>query len=276
MKRAIIFGLAVCVTGTMAFGQQNIDHDEDGYYPGSEPTAYSLDEEAASLGGGYMLIGVGFYDCPVGTIDTTNGAWTYLNDAGFDRCNALSRNAAGVIYAMGDPGVGKNIFTIDTNTGLGTQVALLSPELSVPAMAFSPSDVLYAVHNGTEEDELWIIDAATGAGTLVGEMGFTAVQCMAFDMVSGVLYANDNVEGLLTVDPATGVATDVAPGVGGADIQTITVTPDGTIYGVREDVYTIDPVTGVHTMVAPGQFTDIRGADFLGPIPVELMSFTIE
>ncbi len=128
------------------------------------------------------------------------------------------------------------------------------------------------------DDVLLTIDAATGSVTYVGDMtGFDSVQGLAFHHPSGVLYAVDNDDGLLTVNPATGATTDVNPAVPGTgDVQTVTVLPSGMIYGVRNDLYTIDPSTGVYTLVATGGYPDIRGADFTGPIPVELMSITVD
>ncbi len=256
--------------------QTVMDVDGDGVLPGSDTPA-QVPQQGLGEGTAATLLGVGWNLCPVGTIDTDTGAWTFLGNAGFDGCNSLARNAAGVFYTVGDPGVGQALVTIDPGTGAGTQVALLNPELNVRALAFSPSGVLYAVGDAGPSDELWTIDTATGNGTLVGGMGFDAVQAMAFDFLDGTLYATDNNLGLLTVDPATGTATDVNGSVGGnGDVQTITVLPSGEIFGIRNDLFTIDPVTGVYTLVATGGYPDLRGADFFGPIPVELMYLTVE
>jgi len=277
VKRAGLFALVILVSGGAALAQGTVDEDGDGVFRGSGAATQVPESGSTEGGSGATLLGAGWSLCPVGTIDTTTGSWTSLGNAGFDKCNSLARDSAGVFYSAADPGVGVALITIDSSTGAGTQVALLSTELSVRALAFSPSDVLYAVHVGAEGNELWIIDTTTGNTTLVGEMGFGSVQCMAFHPTNGTLYAADNTEGLLTVDPATGVATDVNGGVGGTgDVQTITVVPDGTIFGVRNDLYSIDPVTGVYTLLATGGYPDLRGADFIGPIPVELMGFTVE
>ena len=277
MKRAGLFALLVLLSGGVALAQGIVDEDGDGVFAGSG-AATQIPENGSTEGVvGETLLAVGWSLCPVGTIDTTTGAFTSLGNAGFDGCNSLGRDSAGVFYSVADTGVGVALITIDSSTGAGTQVALLSTELSVRGLAFSPSDVLYAVHPGSNGSELWTIDSTTGITTLVGEMGFGAVQGLAFHPTNGTLYAADNSAGLLTVDTATGVATDVNGGVGGTgDIQTITVVPDGTIFGVRDDLYVIDPATGVYTLVATGGYPDMRGADFIGPIPVELMGFTVE
>jgi DNA-binding beta-propeller fold protein YncE len=228
------------------------------------------------------LIAIGWANgapCPVGSIDTATGAWTLIGETtGFDRCNSLTRDAAGVFYSVAANRAGDVLITIDTGTGAATQLALLNPLLNIKAIAYSPSGVLYAVVNlgAGGNDLLYTIDAATGNETLVGDMGIRGIQGLAFHPVTGDLYAADvSGAGLMTVDLATGAATDVNPDVGGA-VQSITVLPDGTIFGVWNDLYSIDPVTGVHTQIATGGYPDLRGVDFTGPIPVELMGFTIE
>ena len=62
---------------------------------------------------------------------------------------------------------------------------------------------------------------------------------------AGVLYGWDVNDGLLTIDPATGTATDVNPSIDGiADIQTIVVMDDGSIYGAGNFFFSIDPGDG--------------------------------
>lgn len=270
-----MIAVAFMVLVGVAAAQGLVDVDEDGVFPGSETPAQAV-QQGAEGAVAATLLGVGWALCPVGTLDTGTGSWTALGDAGFDSCNSMARNAAGDYYTVGTSGGVSVLITIDPATGAGTQVAVLNPDMSIRAMAFSPSGVLFAVANAPI-DELWTIDPATGNAALVGAMGFDSVQGLAFDFLGGTLYATDNLVGLLTVDPATGAAADVNPSVGGTgDVQTITVLPSGEIIGVRNDVYNIDPVTGVYTQVATGGFPDLRGADFVGPVPVELMGFTIE
>lgn len=278
MKRTALIAVAMMVIGSAVAAQDVTDVDQDGVFPGASGATQTPQQ---GIGEGFQatLIGVGWDACEVGSIDTATGTWTLLGNAGFTGCNSLSRDAAGVFYSVADPGVGFALITIDPASGAGTQVAPLTPELSIRAVAFSPSGALYAVADmGTSDDELWTIDTSTGNATLVGTMtGFSAVQGLAFHPIAGTLYATDNVQGLLTVDPATGAATDVNPGVGGTgDVQTLTVLPNGEVFGARYDLFSIDPMTGVYTVVATGGYPDVRGVDFLGPIPVELMDLSIE
>jgi len=286
MTRAACGVLAVLVMVGFGLAQEAGDPDADGVVAGS-----GVPSQEPQVGGtipdnsGFTFIAVGWHStesCPVGSIDTNTGAWTDIGPIGGMRCNSMARNSVGVLHtitATGSGGDGSALTSIDPLTGAGTVLVPLSPGLDARGLAFSASDVLYVVVDATPSDQLWTIDTATGNATVIGEMGdlFTAVQALAFDYPTGTLYATDNVQGLLTVDTGTGVATDPFPGVGGTgDVQTISITPDGTFWGAGDDLWTIDPGTGVFTMVATGGYPDVRGIDLGEPIPVELMSFTIE
>jgi hypothetical protein len=94
-------------------------------------------------------------------------------------------------------------------------------------------------------------------------MGFTAVQALA---AAGVrVYAWDTTADLLAVNPATGAATDLFPGIGtgGADIQFLMFHSDGRLLGGRTQLYEIDRTTGVPTVIGPivGGTLDVRGAE---------------
>ncbi len=97
---------------------------------------------------------------------------------------------------------------------IGCLVALLA----LPMSAFAQEEVLYGCNGGGGDDvpnpsNLYLINPATGAATLVGPMGIASCSGLAFDG-SGVLYAvgrdpanpNDRFS-LFTVNPNTGAAT---------------------------------------------------------------------
>jgi hypothetical protein len=160
------------------------------------------------------------------------------------------------------------LITIDPATGKGTQVAILDFPVypaSVRALAFSPGGVLYAVNcrpgAGLQPHDLYTINVATGVGTLIGHTG-DGVQGLAFSP-GGVLYGWDVVLGLVTINTATGAATDVNPAIGGTgDIQSIIFGPDGKLYGGCNALYIIDPTTGAYTLVGSGGYSDVRGLEF--------------
>jgi hypothetical protein len=182
--------------------------------------------------------------------------------------NCLAVTPSGVVYTVG----GTNVMTIDPQTGAGTIVAQVSGgpvPLSPRGLAYRPLDgMLLAVFDvGWDDiDELWEIDPVSGVATPVGPTGGLVIQALTFDP-SGVLYAyNLSVIGLCTLDQNTGLATDVGAADGVTDVQFLTVTGDGRLFGGRNTLYEFDRATGVRTAIAniPNEFVDLRGCDWIG------------
>ena len=235
---------------------------------------------AIPVAGHGALVGIGFGGS-VYSINETTGAGTLLGNSGFGDTNSMARNSAGILYSA----TPSSLITINPVTGAGTLASALSgfgaEGLSIRGLAFSSTNVLYAVNNGgspgdtTTDDLLYTINASTGAMTLIGTMAFAGVQSLTFSS-GGTLYGFDGGGGLITIDPLTAAATDVnlTIGASGNDIQTIAFSPGGTLYGGRNNLFTIDLTTGASTLVGGGSggtFVDVRGMEFLaagGPVPV--------
>jgi hypothetical protein len=210
------------------------------------------------------MIGINFAG-DVFAIESSTGAGSPLGSSGLLLLNSLAKNSAGVLYSQGSTnGFDSHLVTINPSTGAATLVAPLSIS-GLRGLAFSPTDVLYGLVNGSlfsDIDSLYRIDTTTGAATLVGLTGFEGIQGLEFSP-AGILYGWDIFAGLLTIDPSTGVATQVDPaGVGSALIQTLAFAPDGTLYGAREALFRIDTSTGDTTLVGSGGYSDIRGLEF--------------
>lgn len=230
------------------------------------------------------IIGVSWngVNSPVVRINETTGVGSFVGLSGFEGLNSLAKNSSGVLYSAADDPVDPNgdfrsLITIDPSTGAGTLVATLDFGTVAPdvrGLAFSGNS-LYAINNtgpagGVNPDDLYMINTVTGMGTLVGATGFTGIQDLAFSP-SGVLYGYDIILGLVTINTATGAATDVSSSVGAVNIQGITFASDGTLYGARDTLdglYTINPTTGVETFVGSGGYAEVRGiAVVAAPIP---------
>lgn len=202
------------------------------------------------------------------SIDETTGVATLLSNNPTFAANAMSRNSAGVYYTAGGLGNG-GLSTINPTTGVLTAGPDITPNDDVRGLAFSPSDVLYATiaSGGGSSANLYTINVSTGATTLIGAVGI--MQGLTFSS-SGTLYGWSNVIGLVTIDPTTGVVTDVNPSVGSADnIQTLAFSPGGVLYGGSQAVlYTINTSTGEPTVAAVfSPIDDLRGMEFLTGAP---------
>ncbi|MBI3682843.1 MAG: hypothetical protein HY235_20920 [Acidobacteria bacterium] len=230
------------------------------------------------------LVGV-TYDGRVLSLNESTGTGAVVGSSGLFGFNSLARNSAGVYYSATDIfGLSVlDLVTINPATGAAAVAATLNFGVLVPSvrgLAFSPTDTLFAISrtagNTTDPALLFIVNAATGAGTLVGSTGL-GLQSLAFSP-SGVLYGYDiglDVQvglGLVIIDPATGAVTDVNPAVGSdGPMQSIAFDASGTLYGIltnnlgNAQLYTINPATGTAISVGGGSVfianADIRGIE---------------
>jgi hypothetical protein len=118
---------------------------------------------------------------------------------------------------------------------------------------------------------LYTLNSTTGAGTVVGPIGFAQVGALAF-AANGTLYgvgydttANDSV--LITINTTTGAGTLVGLLGTGSFTQDIAFRPsDGVLFAyVEGDIYTINTATGVATLVgSTGSFPDGNAIAFSG------------
>ena len=203
-------------------------------------------------------------------IDPYTGSGSNIGLSGFPGLNSLAKDPVGTLWSVTDLYDDPNdqLIKIDPATGKGTQVATLNFPVypaNVRALAFSSMGVLYATNGrpgaGLQPIDLYTVDVVTGNGTYIGPTG--AIQGLTFSP-SGVLYGWDVNVGLVTINTATGAATDVNPAAPGTpDIQSIVFALDGALYGAGKALYKIDPVTGVHTLIGSGGYTDVRGIEFV-------------
>jgi hypothetical protein len=129
---------------------------------------------------------------------------------------------------------------------------------AVRGLAFSPEGTLFAIAGTADVARpIHTIDPQTGVATLVGSTGLKGVCALAFSP-DGTLYGWDigdvnlaGAVGLVTLDPLTGLATDVNPAVGDGNelIMSLGFGPDGTLYGAAESLFRVDMGTGELTLV---------------------------
>lgn len=133
-------------------------------------------------------------------------------------------------------------------------------------------------------DGLYIVESVSGNVTFIGPLDsdpnkYVTPISMAVRPADGTIYVwnNSDEDGagksvptgvLLTVNPSTGLATEVNPNaLNQGTLAALAFAPDGTLYGIKHDtaqeLYTINLTTGVKTLVGNiGQ--KVYGADFYG------------
>jgi len=214
---------------------------------------------------------------PIVRIDPQTGAYTTIT-TGCRAYNSLAQSSAGELFGGWFSGSGNQgrVSRFDPATGaiLETFNAITPGAGDTRGLSFDANDNLYAVVNRddnsgspTLDDDLYRFDLTNETTTVIGSLGFRGVQ--GFDIApNGTFFAWDGDDGLLTVDPTTGSATDVNPAIGGtAEIQSIVFAPDGRLFGARRNLYSIDTATGIFTQIGNGSNIDLRGIEYVVPEP---------
>ena len=209
-------------------------------------------------------------------IDPLTGATSAVGNLGFGFVRALT--FVGTRLTGADVREDE-LLEIDTVTGSAASIGrLVTPATpasivrgSVGALAYDAgAGALYGADEVTLVNEFLGIDPDTAVATVIGaRIGFEDVRGLAVanGTVFGVDAATDQ---LLTIDPATGLGTAVAP-LGFADINGLAYHPlTGLLYGVdnRTDVLvSIDPLTFRTAAVGPTGTQEVEG---LASIPAIL------
>ncbi len=157
----------------------------------------------------------------------------------------------------------------------------LALALPLASVRESKADALYGSTTGSPgggqmgggPSYFYSIDPTTGAGTLIGAIGFDDVGAMAFHPVTRTIYAAgkrhiDRTPVLITIDPVTGAGTEIGPIGPGRGVSDMAFRPsDNTLFAHRINcpnlIYTIDVQTGAGTIVGDVLTTYCEGGDGL-------------
>ncbi|MBN2002565.1 MAG: S8 family serine peptidase [Anaerolineae bacterium] len=151
------------------------------------------------------------------SIDPESGATTGIgsitSNDGQDWTGMALDPSTGIMYASSTQcGGGSTLYTINLGTGVAASVGEISNVPCAIALAVDSAGQMYTYDIST--DTLSRVDRATGAGTLIGPIGFDAAfgQGMDFDSISGQMlmaaFNNETFQGeLRAVNLATGATT---------------------------------------------------------------------
>jgi len=190
--------------------------------------------------------------------------------------NAYAQSTLYGIGFFGSDGLSQ-LYTIDTTTGIATPVGIGIGFERCSAMDFDPSTgILYALcerADGSDLSVLITINLITGVGTEVGltnaeniaNLVFFAFTGMSFRNSDGVLYthAEENDE-MVTIDVATGQATDLSAGDIGSTGNAVAFSPaDTLLLAASSDLITVDQTTGGFVSQVSSFIIDrINGMDY--------------
>lgn len=233
--------------------------------------ALVLGELTADLPAAQQIVGIDVFGGEVFSLDVRTGQAALIADPGLDIWiwTGVAKDQSGRLFGAyfdWQTLSGTAIYEIDPWTGQVTQAAF-TPLIGVAGMSFGDQDALFmAVERnypmGGSPIDLYTVDLATGAPTLVGDMGSTGLGTLAYDGAD--LWAYDFNLGLVRVDQATGQMTDVNPSfLGPLDLtENICFGDDGILYQVDAGFWIQDTLTGVPSFVNltgfPGLFAGVE------------------
>jgi hypothetical protein len=148
--------------------------------------------------------------------------------------------------------------------------ALLCTVLSAISGQASAQTQLYGI---TASGNLVRIDKATGAGVIVGPIGFGAGNAASGDPQGRIFTHSSASDQLILVDPATGAGSlflTLTGRPGGYGIRGMAFSPQGDLFvalsqsttSIIDTLAKIDLTTGAYTVVGPTGRTDIQGLAF--------------
>ena len=163
---------------------------------------------------------------------TTIGASTPISGQAW---TGATGTADGTLYASSTNETQSYLYTVDLASGTATAIGEITNAPATIDIAINAEGEMYGVD--ITNDNLVRIDPATGAGTVIGSIGFDAnyAQGMDFEPVSGVLYlaAYNETAGrgeLRIADTATGNSVLVGAFPDGAETDALAFTPPPSHY----------------------------------------------
>jgi hypothetical protein len=232
---------------------------------------------------GQEIVGIDGLFGDLYSIDPKTGLATLTGSTGLNQFlwTSLARDSQGKLFsAYGRFDHPIEVYELDPFTGQATFVCQTNLN-GIGALAFGPGDVLYALQDTTTPvgggpDDLYTIDLATGATARIGATGRKFVATL--DYANGVMFSYDVTKGLVRIDLATGLATDVNPDFRGPQDQaeSLCFGEDGALYLVDAGLWVMDKITGVPCLVGstfyPGVF---GGVEFLPGAALPFVLWTL-
>ena len=264
---------------------------------------------AAAFGNTILFGGIGGHNITAGQaasandgalaiVDQNTAAITIIgHPANVARISGLAFDATGALFATTQPSGGfppppgptgpSDLLRLDPTTGAiisSVPVTANGIPINIADLAVQPgTDSLFGVRGpndgGRGQGNLYLIDRATGAATLLGNTGHF------FDTVA---FAPDGTLYLAAADQGGGPVHSVLSVINPANAATIrsvptadflgalAVRPDGVIFGGNGDdgeLFTIDPLTGAETLVGSTGLNFVGALDFAVPEPATFLLF---
>lgn len=193
------------------------------------------------------MIGV-TYSGTIYAVDSQSGATTLVG-AGLFGQNGLARDGQGQLWTVGRNLLGTPHYWLVRIDPATFAVQAVAPCQDLRALADAGNGELYAIEFLPGNSMLVRLETATGTRTPIGVTG-QPIEGLA--VRQGTLYGFSVTAGLGTLDPTTGVFTDLGPAPGSSEVLWLATRPDGQLVGGGFSFYTFDVATGAGSSYATG------------------------
>jgi PKD repeat protein len=264
--------LAIDPCSDAQLGVFGLDNDGDDLYDGDDPDCVATNTPPiADPNGPYTgTVGSPVYFNGYGSLDPDGDSLTYYWDFG-DGSTGTGVSPTHTYAAAGTYTVSLTVTDDNGAPNTATTIADIGGPNRPPT-----AHVLYGVNS--VDNGLSIIDPVTGEVAFIGPLDpdsnkMVTPIAMAVRPSDGELFVWNNSDqdasgtpiptgDLLTVDQCSGLATQVDPSTPyEITLDALAFAPDGTLFGLKTNLYTIDTATGGSTLIGPLGLR-IGGADF--------------
>ena len=207
-------------------------------------------------------------------IDSSTGASSVVGLYGVGGVLAQAFGADGTLYAMFNAGAPTaHLATVNTQTGAATPIGAATG-VPLQAMAFGPDGTLYAGSFTT--NNLYKVNLATGAPTLIGSLGFNSIMDLAWDAANNTMYAIASAPGcasasssFYSINLGTGTGSLVSNIPVDNCLMALAADSSGRLFAtgfMTGTLYQIDALTGNTTTIGnTGVFATMGAA--INPVP---------
>lgn len=240
-------------------GSGYVDNDDDcddsnaSTQPGRSDYCNGIDDDCDGLidedsKSGWDLVTIDTNSGYVYEVDTTNGSLSSVSAIADTSLKINTMDVSENGTAIVQDHLGNQMLYMDACTG--KTVAIGSTGVgNMCGIAFGPSGLLYGLDS--TNDQLIEIDVFTGAGTVIGDLGFDLGNCgLSYDCTNDRLVgANANTNEIFTVDPVTGlgsghIGTDVPFASVGLEFDP---TRQVLYASTGSQLYEVEPTSGATT-----------------------------
>jgi PEP-CTERM motif-containing protein len=206
-------------------------------------------------------------------VNQSTGAISLVGSTGVNFGDLTSTNS----QLLGVDLTNNALWTINPSTAAASNEVLISgTNGDITSLAWDP--VTHVLYGNTTSgfggaDQLYSINATTGAATLVGDIGSANVYALGFSQTGVLLGESDATVDLLSISTATGAGTDIGPTGLSGNYDLASRPGDDVVFGLGSStygLYTYNTGTGATTLVgAYGEDVNLAGLAFLpaGGVP---------